>query len=70
MFIILVVFGVNKLLINQLRNEAHEQVEFLAKPYSEAINSDNEEDITICRVSHTDQNATNLNAVSACCRID
>ena len=42
---VLLVFGINKLLINQLRNEVHQQVELLAKSYSEAINSKNEEDI-------------------------
>ena len=45
LIIILLVFSINKLLINQLRNEVHQQVELLAKSYSEAINSNNEEDI-------------------------
>ena len=44
-FIIILVFGINKLLINRLRNEAHQQVQLLAESYSDAINSDNEEDI-------------------------
>ena len=42
---IIMVFGVNRLMISQLRNEARQQVEYLAKSYSDAINSDNEEDI-------------------------
>ena len=42
---IIMVIGVNRLMISQLRNAAHQQVEYLAKSYSEAINSDNEEDI-------------------------
>ena len=32
-------------MINQLRDDARKQVEYLAKSYSDAINSDNEEDI-------------------------
>ena len=42
---IIMVFIVNRLMINQLRNEVQQQVEYLAKSYSDAINSDNEEDI-------------------------
>ena len=42
---IIMVIGVNRLMISQLRNEARQQVEYLAKSYSDAINSDNEEDI-------------------------
>jgi len=42
---IIMVFCVNRLMICQLRNEAHQQVAYLAKSYSDAINSDNEEDI-------------------------
>ena len=45
MISIIMVFGVNILMISQLRNEARQQVEYLAKSYSDAINSDNEEDI-------------------------
>ena len=45
MIMILIVFGINKLFINKLRNEVHKQVELLAKSYSDAINSNNEEDI-------------------------
>ena len=45
MISIIMVFGVNRLMISQLRNEARQQVEYLAKSYSDAINSDNEEDI-------------------------
>ena len=45
MIIVLLVFGINKLFINNLRNEVHKQVELLAKSYSDAINSNNEEDI-------------------------
>tara|TARA_B100000686_G_scaffold351808_1_gene451681 strand:- start:1966 stop:3138 length:1173 start_codon:yes stop_codon:yes gene_type:complete len=43
--LVLLVFGINKLFINNLRNEVHKQVELLAKSYSDAINSNNEEDI-------------------------
>ena len=42
---IIMVIGVNRLMISQLRNAARQQVEYLAKSYSDAINSDNEEDI-------------------------
>ena len=42
---IIMVFVVNRMMINQLRSEARQQVEYLAKSYSDAINSDNEEDI-------------------------
>ena len=45
MITVLLVFGINKLFINNLRNEVHKQVELLAKSYSDAINSNNEEDI-------------------------
>ena len=45
MSLIVLVFGVNRIIINQLRNEARSQAEHLAKSYSNAINSDNEEDI-------------------------
>ena len=45
MTIIVMIFWVNRIMINQLRSEAREQVEFLAKSYSEAINSSNQEDI-------------------------
>ena len=42
---IIMVFVVNRMMISQLRSEARQQVEYLAKSYSDAINSDNEEDI-------------------------
>ena len=42
---IIMVFIVNRMMISQLRYEVRQQVEYLAKSYSEAINSDNEEDI-------------------------
>ena len=45
MTIIIIIFWVNRIMINQLRNEARTQVEFLAKSYSNAINSSNQEDI-------------------------
>ena len=45
MTIIVMIFWVNRIMINQLRNEARTQVEFLAKSYSNAINSSNQEDI-------------------------
>ena len=45
MISIIMVFLVNRLMIRQLRNEARHQVEYLAKSYSDAINSDKEEDI-------------------------
>ena len=45
LIMISLVFTINKLLINNLRNEVNQQVELLAKSYSEAINSKNEEDI-------------------------
>ncbi len=38
-------FWVNRILIDQLRSEAREQVGFLAKSYSDAINSSDQEDI-------------------------
>ena len=45
MAIIVMIFWVNRIMISQLRNEARAQVEFLAKSYSDAINSSNQEDI-------------------------
>ena len=45
MAIIVLSFWVNRIMINQLRSEAQVQVEFLAKSYSDAINSSNQEDI-------------------------
>ena len=45
MVTIILVFVVNRMMISQLRYEVRQQVEYLAKSYSEAINSDNEEDI-------------------------
>jgi len=45
MTIIVMIFWVNRIMINQLRDEAHSQAEVLAKSYSDAINSSNEEDI-------------------------
>ena len=42
---IIMVFVVNRMMINQLRSEARQQVEYLAKSYSDAINSEEEEDI-------------------------
>ena len=45
MVIIVLIFWVNRIMIRQLRNEARAQVEFLAKSYSDAINSSNQEDI-------------------------
>ena len=45
MISIIMVFLVNRLMIRQLRNEARHQVEYLAKSYSDAINSDKEENI-------------------------
>ena len=45
MTIIIIIFGVNRIMINQLRHEARKQVEFFAKSYSDAINSSNQEDI-------------------------
>ena len=45
MTIIIMIFWVNRIMINQLRSEARVQVEFLAKSYSDAINSSNQEDI-------------------------
>ena len=45
MTIIVVIFWVNRIMINQLRDEARLQAEVLAKSYSDAINSSNEEDI-------------------------
>ena len=45
MAIIIMIFSVNRIMINQLRNEARAQVEFLAKSYSDAINSSDQEDI-------------------------
>ena len=45
MISIIMVFWVNRLMIRQLRSEAHQQVEYLAQSYSNAINSENEEDI-------------------------
>ena len=45
MTIIIMIFWVNRIMINQLRNEAQVQAEHLAKSYSNAINSTNQEDI-------------------------
>ena len=45
MALIVVFFGINRMMINQLRTEVKDQVEYLAKVYSNAINSSNEEDI-------------------------
>jgi len=45
MIIIVMIFWVNRIMIKQLRSEARIQVEFLAKSYSDAINSSNQEDI-------------------------
>jgi len=45
MTIIVMIFWVNRIMINQLRDEARSQAEILAKSYSDAINSSNEEDI-------------------------
>ena len=45
MISIITVFVLNKSMIDQLRNDARKQVEYLANSYTEAINSDNEEDI-------------------------
>ena len=45
MTIIVMLFWINRILIDQLRSEAREQVGFLAKSYSDAINSSEQEDI-------------------------
>ena len=45
MISIIMIFWVNRMMVSQLRNEARAQVEFLAKSYSDAINSRNQEDI-------------------------
>jgi hypothetical protein len=45
MSIIVTIFWVNRIMINQLRDEARVQAEILAKSYSDAINSSNQEDI-------------------------
>ena len=45
MSIIVMIFWVNRIMINQLRDEARVQAEILAKSYSDAINSSNQEDI-------------------------
>jgi len=45
MSIIVMIFWVNRMMINQLRDEARSQAEILAKSYSDAINSSNQEDI-------------------------
>ena len=45
MTIIVMIFWVNRIMINQLRNEVRVQVEHLAKSYSDAINSTNQDDI-------------------------
>jgi len=45
MTIIVTIFWVNRIMINQLRDEARLQAEILAKSYSDAINSSNEDDI-------------------------
>ena len=42
---IVMIFWVNRIMINQLRDEARVQAEHLAKSYSDAINSTNQEDI-------------------------
>ena len=42
---ITMVFWINRIMINQLRDDARQQVEYLAKSYTEAINSENEDDI-------------------------
>ena len=42
---IVMVFILNRSMIKELRDDAKKQVEFLAKSYSDAINSNNEEDI-------------------------
>ena len=42
---IVIIFWLNRIIINQLRFEARKQVEFLAKSYSDAINSSKQEDI-------------------------
>lgn len=45
MAFIVLVFWVNRIMINELREDARKQVEFLAKSYSDAINSSDENDI-------------------------
>ena len=45
MITIILIFSINKVIVDQLRTEAKVQVEYLAKSYSKAINSSNEEDI-------------------------
>ena len=45
MITIVMIFWVNRIMINQLRNEARVQAEHLAKSYSDAINSSDQEDI-------------------------
>ena len=45
MISIIMIFWMNRMMINKLRNEARTQVEFLARSYSDAINSSNQEDI-------------------------
>ena len=45
MTIIVMIFWVNRIMISQLRNEVRVQVEHLAKSYSDAINSTNQDDI-------------------------
>ena len=42
---IVMIVWVNQIMINQLRDEARVQAEHLAKSYSDAINSTNQEDI-------------------------
>ena len=42
---IICIFTLNRMVVNELRSEARNQVEFLAKSYSEAINSSNQEDM-------------------------
>ena len=44
MISIIMIFWINLMMITKLRNEAHQQVEHLAKSYSDAINSDNKDD--------------------------
>ena len=45
MITIILIFWINRIIVDQLRTEAKIQVEYLAKSYSRAINSSNEEDI-------------------------
>ncbi len=43
--IIVAVFSINRYMINELRNEVKNEVSLLAKAYSKAINSNNEDDL-------------------------